>query len=318
MAWYEKPSTFLAVVAIAALLVFAVVYYAQLAVTPPPAPEVIEPYVGQVSAYVYTQSSFKPETLTGITAKWYRMIDTTYSYMGSGNMTLQLTKQDNGVVVIVPESSTAYIDDQLVLDGLAWASATLSYADVDNDGYLEHAFKMTLTEENIFAPTGQTPVMNVFIYGVPYDSSISLNSPSDVSGIGTGLKTVYVTWKLVWSDTDKGVKIGKIEIATNATDSQLKVIQLSSVLGTYSSDAMSFSTSDKTWTVDIGVTKVLEPYGILLKYAEGDNPDFAYFTFKFETNFSTEDAFYVTLKITIIEPDGSKTTLTDTVNLIKS
>ena len=326
----EIPWEKLFIFSIVILFIGAIIWtYVPLAVKPPEKevekPAVPEPYVGQLNAILYVRDSFTGQASSlELNCTAYRVVGEDYIDIGnvdSDGLTVTLTKADNGKLLLAFESDEAYVDKDKIVKAMEGYSPRMTIFDIDNDGNYEYVLEVQLTTENLVAPETQVPVLNVFGYVCDDDQSISLTQPSDVSGIGTGLQNVYVTWKLSWSSTEKAVKIARIEIVSNASDLYFNVLQMNSIIGDVDASGFEYSAgaTTYTWTPDIGVETLLEPYAILIKYPETESPDFAYFKFKFQTNFQTDQTqFQVTLKITIIFPDGSTTVLQDTVNLNKS
>jgi len=283
-----------------------------------------EPYIGPISVTAYTRDSLTGGGAT-ITPEFYRLVDGEYEKIISGNATINLLTGDKGTIYLVLESSSYYIDDSRVKDANKEYVRSVTYADADNDGYLEHIFKMYFTDEKgyrgyITAPAGATPSLVLYCYGINCDTGIDFNSPSDVSGIGTAPTHSYVTWKFVWSAADRGVKLVKLYVATNATsEDEIKLVQVDSVLGAFGVDKITWESANQRWVVDITVKEATEPYGKLLYYKTGENPDEEYFTCKFWTAFgATTNAFTVTITAEAIKPDHTTLKFDDTVQLIKA
>jgi len=194
----------------------------------------------------------------------------------------------------------------------------VSYEDVNGDGYPDHVFRLSFTTANVKAPAGVTPKIALFTYGIPLDSAIDFNSPADITGIGTAPKDVYVNWKLVWSAVDKGIKAIELYIYTNVTDeTEIQLVQLASVFGTFDRTRITFEGVNKRWVIRIPVEVKDEPRALLLKYPEGANPDFAYFTAKFRLTFSTSNKIESKIFMRIIKPDHSYLDIDDLVLLGK-
>jgi len=291
----------------------------------PPAPKAPTPWVGSLQLVVYTQTATTPRTTISITPQWYRYVADSWFNVGSGNMTVNLQVQDQGILYMVLESTSCYIDDELVKQAnsaFLVPGEEVQYIDVDNDGYLEHVFKLKFTEENLGATIGQatTPQAGIYAYGWIYDSGIAFNSPANQTGIGTSPTDVYINWKLSWSAQNRAIKVYQLYIVTNATtEDEIKVTQISSVLGTFSGTAIQWQETQQRWWVSqtaLGVTQEDEPHALFIQYPREQNPDFAYFNVKVHCDFvSASTCYSLTIYLKIVTPSGGTSTISSTVTL---
>jgi len=303
----------------AALLIVVVVFwflsgplttYLQTGVWPwQPVPE--EPYVGPIAATVYLQDALAKVSASG-SVRWYAKRGGSWLFLGSGNMTINLETQDGGMIYMVPESSAYYIDDSKTISGSGYVQS-VSYEDIDNDGIDEHIFALKFTRTNVQAPQGVTPSVSISVFMVKYDSGISLNSPSDQTGVGTGTKDVYINWKLIFSEVNTGVKIMKIELYVN--DSGAFDVVTVDVNTWAKSFGTAEITEDRTGLRWIIFSVTTESDMIFAQYAQGMNPDFAYITVHLKTTFTGGEKYAFTLEVTIYKPDGTKATISDVVNV---
>jgi len=304
-------------------LILLVLFYPQIqeaiVAPPPPEVEVVPPYSGPIKFTIYTRNSFKTASQLSLTCEWYRKTETGWFNIGSGNMTITLMPADEGVIYLRVYSSSNYVDDNLILGANSYYIKAVEYEDANGDGYLDHMFRLFLTEENVKAPQGVTPEISLIMYGMPLDGTAAFNSPSNILSIGTSPVDKYVNWKIVFSGDNKAIKAIELYIATNASDTtEINVVQVASVFGTFGADRITWEAVNKRWYIYLEEGRILskEPEGKLLAYKSGMNPDFAYFTVKIHCTFaSTGTAYYVTITMRIIKPDNSIRTITDKVEL---
>jgi hypothetical protein len=310
---------FLAVVAICVILLTASslgVFQQLQQYVAPPKPKPVEPFVGNVKLTWYCYNSFDGSQKAA-TIEYYRERAGAYSKIGAGNITIYMTPEDRGVLYAKISSSGAYVDDNKIVEASAGLIPTVTYIDIDNDGYLDHVFKLYLTKQRVPVPEGQTPEVVLLAYSMPRDTAIALNTPADLTGIGISPVDKYINWKLVFSSTNKAIKIVDVEVAVNSTaaDTDIELKQLATFFGTFSEDKIEWQSANQRWLIDLGLPAKTEPNGILAAYKEGINPDFAYITAKFRCHFDGvgTDAYEVTLKVTYITETGTKGTISDTV-----
>jgi len=308
------------------LAILGIAFYEQiqilLGVKPPVPPPPIRPeeFTGKLELSVKTRSVFEPETTLAITPRWYRELPTgVYEYLETGNVTLTLEAPDKGILYLHVSSSANYIDDLATLEANKFyldPDEPLLYIDINEDGYLDHVYKFFFNVENVKKEAGVTPLVTVRIYGIPYDTAIAWNTPSDLSGIGTAPTTVYVHWRLVWGGENRGIKILRLGVETNATDeTEIKLAELRSIIGRFYWRKQIEELENKRWDINLALKEEYEPYAILVKYEEGMDPQFAYFSAVFEMNFETSTAFSVKIVADIIKPDGTIATISDEVIL---
>jgi len=275
--------------------------------TPTPTPTLAEAYVGPVKFVCYTRNAFKTENALALTPSWYRKTETGWFSIGSGNMTVTLQTGDKGVLYLMPYAAANYVKDSLVKEANKEYITGVEYVDIDDDGYLEHMFKMVLTKDNVKSPAGTTPELSLIAYGIPFDSTLKWNTPSNITSIGTAPVDKYINWKMVWSAVDKGAKVLRLKFVTNATDNdEIDLVLLDSVLAKYGSDKIDWEGVNKQWVIDLDLEEESEAYAKLLEYKEGMNDAFAYFTAKIHCTFSTTNkCYYIDVTAISIKPDNS-------------
>jgi len=137
--------------------------------------------------------------------------------LGKGDATVELTNADQGyiyAVVEIPSGKDYYVDfAKTQLNNPRVAS--VSYEDVDDDGYKEFVFQIDMS--NIPKPASGNPSVYFYPYLLAYQKP-TINSPSDISGIGTAAATEYVEWYLTFANEKKAYGIIKVEFSVNTTD----------------------------------------------------------------------------------------------------
>lgn len=136
----------------------------------------------------------------------------------SGTCTIETTPQDNGVIYIAvtPRSAQAYYVD------VAGTKANnprivgdAQYFDINKDGYKEFVFQFSTT--GIQTPIGALPVVYFYPYFHAY-LTMTINSPADITSIGTSATTQYLQWYTTFASTKKACALYEVEIQLNTTD----------------------------------------------------------------------------------------------------
>jgi hypothetical protein len=235
--------------------------------------------------------------------------------LGTNDQTVELTEFDGGYLYAVPKIASGqsiYVD---------WSETkaknprveSVSYEDVDNDGYKDFVFKINMG--NIPKPTTGNPSLYFYPYFLAYEKP-TISTPSDLTGLGTSKVTKYVEWYVYFTNAKKAFAITKIELVVNTTDTTKVTIKSVAVpgMGSISGDMFGSplkGTNTLTWSYQIGSNLynahyITYPANVLNKF---------YFTNELDIDLDTGDVLSYTITIYGLNVDGSLTTLTDTVLL---
>jgi len=231
----------------------------------------------------------------------------------NGVATVELTSQDNGYVYIVVEvpSGQQYYVDAATTKAQNPRVVSVLYEDPDNDGYKEFIFKFDM--RNIPKPASGNPTIYFYPYFLAYQKP-NINSPPDITGVGTARVTKYIEWYLSFANEKKAWAIVKIEISVNTTDTTKMTINRLNVAGYGVLTGDSFGapirgTNSLTWSATLG-NNLLDAY--FLKYGANQLNKFD-FTFQADFQLASSDVLAVTLTIYGLGPNGVLETRTDTV-----
>lgn len=240
--------------------------------------------------------------------------------LGKGDSaTIELTEADGGyvhAVIKLPSGQNYYVD---------WSETkaknprveSVSFEDVDNDGYKDFIFKLNMA--NIPKPATGNPKINFYPYFLAYEKP-TLNAPSDITGLTPNtLTTKYIEWYVYYANVRKAFEITKVEIVVGTTDTtkiQLKSVAIPGI-GVVSGDSFGTplkGTSTLTWTYTIGSNLY---NALAIKYPANTLNKF-YFTTEVQCLLGSNETIAVTITIYGLTPTGTLTTLTDTVNIQSS
>ena len=235
--------------------------------------------------------------------------------LGKGDATVELTDADQGyiyAVVEVPSGVNYYVDfARTQLNNPRVAS--VSYEDVDNDGYKEFVFQIDMS--NVPKPASGNPSIYFYPYFLAYQKP-TINSPSDISSIGTAAATEYVEWYLTFANEKKAYGIIKVELSVNTTDTTK--VQLSRMnipgIGYLTGDQFGTpykGTNSLTWTYEIGSNLYEANY---ITYGTNQLDKFE-FTTELTCQLASGDHIQATITIYGITPAGVMETITDSVVL---
>lgn len=271
--------------------------------------------------------------LFDVEAKGYNSLDVTTAYtenthfhcywyafrggwimLGKGQTTVEVIQQDMGYLYAVIKVNTA--SHSLYVD---WAETkaknprveTVSFEDVDSDGYRDFVFKLNLA--NIPKPSIGNPKMIFYPYFLAYEKP-SINAPSDITSVGTAKTVKYIEHYLYFASVRKAFAIIKLEITVNTTDTSK--VNIKSVAmpfgGSISGETLGQpvkGVNTLTWTYTIGnnlynAVFVKYPVNVMNKF---------YSTSEVELDLEAGDKITYTITWTGLTVDGSLTTITDTV-----
>ncbi|MEM2512735.1 MAG: hypothetical protein QXU81_00220 [Candidatus Bathyarchaeia archaeon] len=231
----------------------------------------------------------------------------------NGKTSVELTSQDSGcayIVVEVPSGQSYYVD---------WATTkaqnprvvSVLYEDPDNDGYKEFVFKLDM--KNIPKPASGNPAVYFYPYFLQYQRP-SINSPPDITGVGTARAVKYIEWYLTFTNEKRAWAISKVEISVNTTDTTKITLSRANIpgVGYLSGDAFGTpvkGTNSLTWTCNIGNNLYSANY---IKLGSNQLNKFD-FTVQIECQLSAGDRISVTLTIYGFTTTGTLETIADTV-----
>lgn len=233
--------------------------------------------------------------------------------LGKGQATIELTEVDGGYVHAVVIRDT---DDQLYVD---WAETkaknprveAVTFEDVDNNGYKDFIFKINMG--NIPKPATGNPKLYFYPYFLAYEKP-TINTPADLTGVGTAKVTKYIEWYVYFANVKKAFAITKVELTVNTTDTtklQIKSVAVPG-MGSISGDMFGAplrGTDTLTWSYSFGSNLY---NAIYVKYPQNVLNKF-YFTNELELDLESADILSYTITIYGLTYDGSLTTITDTV-----
>ena len=235
--------------------------------------------------------------------------------LGKGDATVELTDADQGyiyAVVEIPSGKDYYVDfAKTQLNNPRVAS--VSYEDVDDDGYKEFVFQIDMS--NIPKPASGNPSVYFYPYLLAYQKP-TINSPSDISGIGTAAATEYVEWYLTFANEKKAYGIIKVEFSVNTTDTTKVQLSRMNIPGIGYLTGDQFGTPYKgadslTWTYEIGSNLYEANY---ITYGTNQLNKFE-FTTELTCQLASSDVIEATITIYGITPTGVMETITDSVVL---
>jgi len=234
--------------------------------------------------------------------------------LGKGKATIELTDVDGGYVYAVAKPTSTYYVDWTETKAKNPRVETVTYEDVDNDGYKDFVFKINMG--NLPKPATGNPGLFFYPYFLSYEKP-SLNAPADITGIGTAKVTKYVEWYVYFANVKKAFAITKVEITLNTTDTTK--ITLTSVavpnIGAVTGDMFGTplrGVNSLTWTYSIGSNLYNAQY---VKYQTNVLNKF-YFTTQIECQLQSSDVLSLTITIYGLTDSGTLTTLTDSVVLM--
>jgi hypothetical protein len=190
---------------------------------------------------------------------------------------------------------------------------SVTFEDPDGDGYKQMLFKINMG--NIPKPATGNPSLYFYPYLLAYEKP-TINTPSDLTGIGGSLVTKYIEWYVYFTNVKKGFAITKVEITVNTTDTTK--VKLDSVaipgLGSVTGDMFGTplrGTSSLTWSYSFGSNL----YNcVFIKYGSNTLNKF-YFTTQIDCLLASGDVLQLDITIYGLTTSGTLTTLTDSVVL---
>ncbi len=227
---------------------------------------------------------------------------------------VELAKVDAGyiyAVVEIPSGQSFYVDfTETKLKNPRVVE--ISYDDPDGDGYNEFIFKFNMFD--ISKPASGNPSAWFYVYLLPYEKP-SINTPSDITSIGTAKVTKYIEWYLSFTNQKKAWAVSKVELIFNTSDTTkitLKHMNIPSE-GYYSGDSFSKTTSSSEYkfTYEVGTSLYTCSY---LKYGTNQLNKFE-LTTELELSLASGDVITAQIKVYALTVTGALETVTDTVVL---
>jgi hypothetical protein len=180
------------------------------------------------------------------------------------------------------------------------------YVDVDNDNRLEVVFDVDVSDIAEPDPNIKPP-LDISIMVVEEDGSVSLNSPSDQSSIGTGTKTGTIEWQLSGIAEKKGQALARVYITQNRTqEDYMKVtaVEIDQV-GVFSGGDITYDSGAKTWYVDIGISDYRELVEAVLLTRPSGGKSYVGITVSWETYFTQSASGYAVTVTLYVETIGA-------------
>jgi hypothetical protein len=229
-----------AILIIVVLIVFALAIqrggmFAVTSQAPVPQPGGPELYVGDVQAEVAHYNSLDISTSltegTNVQTTWFVLEGGRYTPKGSGDGAVFAVNEDHqGFVyaVVAPVSGQNYYLDiektiaqnERISKATARGAQAYRFFDIDEDGVKEHVFALYVGDLPPLTggETAKKFYFNVFWFAY---EKMSLNSPSDITGVGTTSGTVkYVEWKLTFTNTRKAWLPIRYRVVFNTTSTE--------------------------------------------------------------------------------------------------
>jgi len=255
---------------------------------------------------------------TNVNVYWYALRNGQWVLLGSGDAAdINVEEQDRDViyaVVSVPSGQSYYVDYQKILSMNSRAQS-VEYKDIDGDNVEEYVFRFNVKDIPYASGTGKYSLPCFNVYLLTYDSSLSLTSPGNITGIGTTKITKYAEWYSAMSAEKKAVAISKVVITAGTGETAKITLKKVNVPGVGYLDGSSFEqnvlSSEIKWTYSIsnllyGADYIKLPVNTMNKFE---------WTTAVEIDLDTGDE--ITLKITVYYLDSTETlqTLEDTIYL---
>jgi len=309
--------------------------------TPGPKPEGFM-YSGKLSVDIPIYNVYNDSTLTvtNVVAKlWHAdeatLVGSKTTPDGTDDINGQVSPSDNGVLYLSVDheaTTVCYIDDARS-DGASEALTALAPKDTDDDGTLEHYFKVSLDSLGPLAAGETQKVITLNLYAIEYDAPSAI--VSSVNGTSADLSDtsfldVYSTGYIDGIAAGKVFKIVKVLLDTGTTgsnetyyeDAKVEDLWISLTYGydktyTWSSYDYAYSGSGVAtrFTFDIGVTEFTEEvYAKNVVYERNCGSTFATFTIHVKgANFDASASWIPTLYIYYITPAGTVTSINHAV-----
>jgi hypothetical protein len=248
---------------------------------------------------------------------WTKTTDNNYRLLGtgaSGTCTVEVPANNIIYVCVEPRSGQAYYVDKDATRTNNPRMSAASYFDIDNDGYKEFVFPLSVA--NVEKPIGSLATLYIYPYFIAYTAP-SISTPSDISSIGEAASTQWIEWYLSFGSTKKGFAIVKVELAFNTTDATKLTFTSMNIpgVGYVSGDQFELQRGSSTLTYVYDVDPYNLDGAIYLKYGINQLNKFD-FTTRLDTNLATSDVLTATINIYGLNQTATAVSvITDSVTL---
>ena len=303
---------------------------------PPPSGYV---YSGNLNVNIPIYDIYDDSTITAtnIVAKLWHADQTTLvgsktTPDGSDDITGEVSEADNGVLYLSVDhaATTIYYIDDAKSDSASNYLTALSPTDVDNDGTLEHYFKVDLSSLTPLEAGETQKEITLNLYAIDYDAPSGITSSTNGTSAslnGATYLDVYSTGYLAGINAGDGFKITKVILNTGTTgdnetyyeDAKVKDLWISLTYGygktyTWSSYDYAYSGAGVAtrFTFNIGVTDTSqEVYGKNVIYEQNCGSTFATVTVHIKgAGFTDTYQWSPTIYIYYIDPAGTQASVT--------
>lgn len=253
---------------------------------------------------------------------WVAMRGGSPQRLGTDSQTIALIPQDYGIVwaIVKPVAGQEYyVDAASTVSKNAPYCIGSQYSDIDNDGYNEWSFKIDMSQTPAPQGVGNDRVLWFYPYFENY-ALMNLNSPDDITGIGTASVNSFINWQGSFSDINQAFAVSKIELVANTTDPSQVTITKLNLPGVGSVTGQMFGqpyrgVNSLTWTYTISSS--LNGADYLMYPSNAQN--LVDLTTQVKTVLATDEKIDLTLNIYGFDYTGTPTAvITDTVALAAS
>ena len=298
-------------------------------ITPPPS----QAY--SLNAATTGYDHYNPSTTytaaTNFNVLWDALAGGSYQQLGSNTQTIAIQPSYGGTiyaVVTVPSGQSYYVDPALTQQRNSPLASSWSYTSVANNGVNNFVFKLS------GIPGASNPISPLDFY--PYfiaQATLSLNSPSALSSVGTTTTTQFIQWQGTFPSgtPNVGDEITEVQVTVNSTNAavfQLNSVNDPSTWGTNGAlsaglvQGTSFTpqqgSSNYVYTYNIAKTPTDFSTGQFLTYGSNSLDNFPFTvsgTYDFGAATATTNCLSIQLQVYILLASGAISTLTNTVNV---
>lgn len=241
----------------------------------------------------------------------------------SGATDFTIYKENAGIFYMVVDSGTDFFE---YIDRIVSQPSVVSYAIRDYDGDSDLDLILEVDISGIAPPNPDyKPEYTINMPLIDEDVALSIDSPSDQTGIGETEVVKNIEWTISGFGENDGCFIGEIKFTTNSTEEGDDVTLEELYVGgqvTYNGKKI-FTTPIRDsygdyvgWYVEADDKGDHLSDGAVLAYRENNRADTLTLSLNVRCNFETNDTVAITCSVTPIDADQSKgTAVTDLVNL---
>jgi len=276
-------------------------------------------FVGALAAKQVSFDSFDSGTSythgTNYNVYWFVNRGGNWMQLGSGDVTLELTDEDNGYIYALPAviAGQDYYIDHAVTQAKNGRVRGVTYQDITNDQQEDFVFKIWIGDVPI--PTSATNPQYTFY---PYMRAYQLptaNNPANLSSIGTSAVSKFLNWEINFTNTKKSFMVTKVVFEYNSTDitkldlDNVNIPGLGFISGTQFTYAKLASSTEYTYTIGSDLSN-----GLWVNYGTNQNNQFD-FTTKITCHFSTSEVYLATITIYGLTVTESLTSVSNEIKL---